>query len=183
MPLPVLTDRLRDFFFRDLSARAGLFGGCTQFTHEPLDFHFLQKTMRRRQMCIRETVNLRVQQRAEFLWVGGGERAHAAKAATPPFRAQAARGKAFCCPRCQAPARHGACPPKLEHRPDSEFPALYPCAPRLLKPSLHMGALYYGDNLDIFMRYLAMLAPRLVELCRALKPTCSLYLHCDDAAL
>ena len=29
------------------------------------------------------------------------------------------------------------------------------------------------------MAYLAMMAPRLVELRRALKPTGSLYLHCD----
>ena len=52
-----------------------------------------------------------------------------------------------------------------------------------------MGTLYYGDNLGIVMRafmeflgpndmmaYLAMMAPRLVELRRALKPTGSLYL-------
>ena len=75
-----------------------------------------------------------------------------------------------------------------------------------------MGTLYYGDNLDILKRtiammplrsdklgsvmrafmeflgtndmmaYLAMMAPRLVELRRALKPTGSLYLHCDPTA-
>jgi site-specific DNA-methyltransferase (adenine-specific) len=32
------------------------------------------------------------------------------------------------------------------------------------------------------MAYLAMMAPRLVELRRALKPTGSLYLHCDPTA-
>ena len=32
------------------------------------------------------------------------------------------------------------------------------------------------------MAYLAMMAPRLVELHRALKPTGSLYLHCDPTA-
>ena len=32
------------------------------------------------------------------------------------------------------------------------------------------------------MAYLAMMAPRLVELCRALKDTGSLYLHCDPTA-
>ena len=51
----------------------------------------------------------------------------------------------------------------------------------------HMGTLYYGDNLGSVMRafmeflgpnammaYLAMMAPRLVELRHALKPTGSL---------
>jgi len=32
------------------------------------------------------------------------------------------------------------------------------------------------------LAYLAMMAPRLVELHRVLKPTGSLYLHCDPAA-
>ena len=32
------------------------------------------------------------------------------------------------------------------------------------------------------MAYLAMMAPRLVELHRVLKPTGSLYLHCDPTA-
>ena len=32
------------------------------------------------------------------------------------------------------------------------------------------------------MAYLAMMAPRLVELHRTLKPTGSLYLHCDPTA-
>jgi len=53
-----------------------------------------------------------------------------------------------------------------------------------------MGTLYYGDNLGSVIRafmeflgpndrfaYLAMMAPRLVELRRALKPTGSLCLH------
>ncbi len=42
-----------------------------------------------------------------------------------------------------------------------------------------MGTLYYGDNLDILTRYVAMMAPRLVELRRALKPSGSLYTRCD----
>jgi hypothetical protein len=36
---------------------------------------------------------------------------------------------------------------------------------------------FFGPN-DM-MAYLAMVAPRLVELRRALKPSGSLYLHCD----
>ena len=39
---------------------------------------------------------------------------------------------------------------------------------------------FLGDN-DM-LAYLAMMAPRLVELRRALKPTGSLYLHCDPTA-
>ncbi|MGD0266195.1 MAG: DNA methyltransferase [Candidatus Methylomirabilota bacterium] len=39
---------------------------------------------------------------------------------------------------------------------------------------------FLGDS-DM-MAYLAMMAPRLVELCRALKPTGSIYLHCDPTA-
>ena len=39
---------------------------------------------------------------------------------------------------------------------------------------------FLGDN-DM-LAYLAMIAPRLVELRRALKPTGSLYLHCDPTA-
>ena len=37
-------------------------------------------------------------------------------------------------------------------------------------------------NESDMMAYLAMMAPRLVELHRVLKPTGSLYLHCDQAA-
>ncbi|MCX6843741.1 MAG: DNA methyltransferase [candidate division WOR-3 bacterium] len=39
---------------------------------------------------------------------------------------------------------------------------------------------YLGPN-DM-LAYLAMMAPRLVELCRVLKPTGSIYLHCDPTA-
>ena len=54
--------------------------------------------------------------------------------------------------------------------------------------------LNYGDNLDVLSRhvkddpgapglaYLANMAPRLVELRRVLKPTGSIYLHCDSTA-
>ena len=66
--------------------------------------------------------------------------------------------------------------------------------------------LFYGDNLDVLrehiasdsvdllnamrgflgdndmMAYLAMMAVRLIELHRVLKPTGSLYLHCDPTA-
>ena len=40
--------------------------------------------------------------------------------------------------------------------------------------------IFLGDS-DM-MAYLAMMAPRLVELRRVLKPTGSIYLHCDPAA-
>jgi len=39
---------------------------------------------------------------------------------------------------------------------------------------------FLGDN-DM-LAYLAMMAPRLIELCRVLKPTGSIYLHCDPTA-
>ncbi len=39
---------------------------------------------------------------------------------------------------------------------------------------------FLGDS-DM-MAYVAMMAPRLVELCRVMKPTASLYLHCDPTA-
>jgi site-specific DNA-methyltransferase (adenine-specific) len=39
---------------------------------------------------------------------------------------------------------------------------------------------FVGRN--VFMAYLVMMTPRLVELHRALKPTGSLYLHCDPTA-
>jgi site-specific DNA-methyltransferase (adenine-specific) len=52
-----------------------------------------------------------------------------------------------------------------------------------------MGTLYYGGDLDILRRFLkdergnlVYLAPSLVELLRLLKPTGSLYLHCDSTA-
>ena len=40
--------------------------------------------------------------------------------------------------------------------------------------------LFLGDN--NMLAYLAMMAPRLVELRRVLKPTGSIYLHCDPTA-
>ena len=49
-------------------------------------------------------------------------------------------------------------------------------SPRLCKPSAYL----LGDN-DM-LAYLSMMAPRLVELHRVLKPTGSLYLHCDSTA-
>jgi site-specific DNA-methyltransferase (adenine-specific) len=45
-----------------------------------------------------------------------------------------------------------------------------------------MEALYLLLRQSPMMAYLAMLAPRLVELHRVLKPTRSLYLHCDPTA-
>jgi len=48
--------------------------------------------------------------------------------------------------------------------------------------SVAMQALRKLLGTSNMMAYLAMMAPRLVELRRALKPTGSLYLHCDDTA-
>jgi site-specific DNA-methyltransferase (adenine-specific) len=45
-----------------------------------------------------------------------------------------------------------------------------------------MKALYGFLRASPMMAYLAMMAPRLVELHRVLKPTGSLYLHCDPTA-
>ena len=65
-------------------------------------------------------------------------------------------------------------------------------------PMADKNQLYYGDNLDVLRRpmrafhtflgnsdmmaYLAMMAPRLIELRRMLKETGSIYLHCDPTA-
>ena len=46
--------------------------------------------------------------------------------------------------------------------------------------ALQAFRLFLGDN-DM-LAYLSMMAPRLVELHRVLKPTGSLYLHCDPTA-
>jgi len=40
--------------------------------------------------------------------------------------------------------------------------------------------MFLGD--DNMLSYLSMMAPRLMELCRVLKPTGSIYLHCDPTA-
>ena len=45
-----------------------------------------------------------------------------------------------------------------------------------------MDALHDFLRNSPMMAYLAMMAPRLVELHRVLKPTGSLYLHCDPTA-
>jgi len=45
-----------------------------------------------------------------------------------------------------------------------------------------MQSLYSFLRASPMMAYLAMMAPRLVELHRVLKPTGSLYLHCDPTA-
>ncbi len=45
-----------------------------------------------------------------------------------------------------------------------------------------MQALYQALGASDMMAYLAMMAPRLVEMNRVLKPTGSLYLHCDPTA-
>jgi site-specific DNA-methyltransferase (adenine-specific) len=45
-----------------------------------------------------------------------------------------------------------------------------------------LEAFYRGIGRNDMMAYLAMMAPRLIELHRVLKPTGSLYLHCDPTA-
>jgi site-specific DNA-methyltransferase (adenine-specific) len=45
-----------------------------------------------------------------------------------------------------------------------------------------IGALYSSIGANQMMAYLVMMAARLVELHRVLKPTGSLYLHCDPTA-
>jgi site-specific DNA-methyltransferase (adenine-specific) len=59
----------------------------------------------------------------------------------------------------------------------AEFVETAPAEPSRALQSLRS---MLGDN--DFLAYLTMMAPRLVELRRALKPTGSLYLHCDSTA-
>jgi site-specific DNA-methyltransferase (adenine-specific) len=53
---------------------------------------------------------------------------------------------------------------------------------QFLKPSQTRRAMSFSAQTSPMMAYLAMMAPRLVELHRVLKPTGSLYLHCDPTA-
>ena len=55
-----------------------------------------------------------------------------------------------------------------------------PKVPSVVKEMISAFRQFIGQN--AMMAYLVMMAPRLVELHRALKPTGSLYLHCDPAA-
>src|SRR4029450_1566662 len=48
--------------------------------------------------------------------------------------------------------------------------------------SLAMQAFRHAIGENDLLAYLSMMAPRLVELRRALKPTGSIYLHCDPTA-
>ena len=55
-----------------------------------------------------------------------------------------------------------------------------PAVPSAVKDMISAFRQFIGQN--AMMAYLVMMAPRLVELHRALKPTGSLYLHCDPTA-
>ena len=55
-----------------------------------------------------------------------------------------------------------------------------PAAPPAVKDMITAFRQFIGRN--AMMAYLVMMAPRLVELRRVLKPTGSIYLHCDPTA-
>ena len=55
-----------------------------------------------------------------------------------------------------------------------------PAVPSAVKDMITAFRQFIGQN--AMMAYLVMMAPRLVELHRVLKPTGSLYLHCDPTA-
>ena len=55
-----------------------------------------------------------------------------------------------------------------------------PTAPAAVKEMIWAFRQFVGAN--AMMAYLVMMAPRLVELRRVLKPTGSIYLHCDPTA-
>ena len=55
-----------------------------------------------------------------------------------------------------------------------------PAVPATVKDMISAFRQFIGRN--AMMAYLVMMAPRLVELNRALKPTGSIYLHCDPTA-
>ena len=55
-----------------------------------------------------------------------------------------------------------------------------PSVPAAVKEMISAFRQFIGQN--AMMAYLVMMAPRLVELRRVLKPTGSLYLHCDPTA-
>ena len=55
-----------------------------------------------------------------------------------------------------------------------------PAAPAAVKEMISSFRQVLGSN--AMMAYIVMMAPRLVELRRALKPTGSIYLHCDPTA-
>jgi site-specific DNA-methyltransferase (adenine-specific) len=55
-----------------------------------------------------------------------------------------------------------------------------PAVPSAVKEMIGAFRQFIGQN--AMMAYLVMMAPRLVELHRVLKPTGSLYLHCDPTA-
>ena len=57
---------------------------------------------------------------------------------------------------------------------------LHPATPSAVKDMITAFRQFIGNN--AMMAYLVMMTPRLVELRRVLKPTGSLYLHCDPTA-
>jgi adenine specific DNA methylase Mod len=68
--------------------------------------------------------------------------------------------------------------PETQH--EFELLMTSPDVPRELAKGLDAFRIMLGEN-DV-MAYLVMMAPRLLELHRVLKPTGSLYLHCDPTA-
>ena len=57
---------------------------------------------------------------------------------------------------------------------------MHPATPAAVKDMIPALRQFIGNN--AMMAYLVMMTPRLVELRRVLKPTGSLYLHCDPTA-
>ena len=66
--------------------------------------------------------------------------------------------------------------------PNASVVELVEALKKFLKPSRTRRAMSFSAQTSPMMAYLAMMAPRLVELHRILKPTGSLYLHCDPTA-
>jgi len=66
--------------------------------------------------------------------------------------------------------------------PNASVVELVEALKKFLKPSPTRRAMSFSAQTSPMMAYLAMMAPRLVEMHRVLKPTGSLYLHCDPTA-